>query len=252
MNGIEAIERISRECFRSFGSIPNARVIDDGRVLGVRTDIPINFFSGVAMSVIDAEDVPTVLEALRPGPFRWWISPSTRPADLASILAGHGLHHTYDAQGMAIDLGRPLDLTMPEGFTIRQVTELDDWENVFMQGFQRPESDRGLWKSAYEHLHEGWRHFVGYLRGAPVATTSVLLCGDDLAGIYHVVTLPPARGRGVGKAITTFALQYAQQQGAKYGALQSSEMGFSVYRSIGFVDHCDLTLYDYRPSSPMP
>lgn len=246
LNGVEAIERISRECFRSFGQLPGARLIDDGHVFGVLTDVPLNFFSGIAMSAVSEDEVAGVLERMGARPFRWWISPSTRPENLPEILAGYGLHHTYDATGMAIDLRAPLDTTLPPGLTIERVTELGEWARVLMDGFDRPVSDRALWKSAYERCAGVWTHFLGYLDGMPVATTSVLHCGDGLAGIYHVVTLPPARGRGVGRAITTAALQYAKELGATQAALQSSAMGLSVYRAIGFVPYCDLVLYDRR------
>lgn len=244
MNGVAAIERISRECFRSFHALPNGKLLDDGRIFGVLTNVPINFFSGIAMSVLSEDEVKTVLDTLRGRPFRWWISPSTRPLNLASILAGHGLRHTYDAAGMMVDLAVvDFDAPLPRGLTIRRVTNLDDWARVFMAGFERPASEEGVWPDAYAQCDDVWAHFVGYLDGAPVATTSLLLCGD-LAGVYHVVTLPAARGRGVGRAITVAALEYAKNMGATHAALQASEMGFSVYRAIGFVTYCELTLYD--------
>lgn len=246
--GVKAIERISHECFRSFRTLPHARLIDEGGVFGVVTEVPINFFSGVAMSVIAPDDVPNVIASIGSGPFRWWISPSTRPVNLAEILASRGLQHTYDSAGMAIDLSAPLEFAMPEGFVVRQVTDLTDWERVFMEGFRRPDHERGVWQSTYAQCDDVWVHFTGYLNDEPVATTSLLLCGE-LVGVYHVVTLPQARGRGIGRAITTFALQYAQQLGATEGALQASEMGYSVYRAIGFVDYCPLTLYSRASSS---
>lgn len=246
LNGIAAVERISRACFRSFGRLPNARLLDDGRVSGVMTEVPINFFSGIAMSNLAEEEIGPLLESLRGHSFRWWISPSTRPANLASILAGHGLRHTYDAAGMAVDLDTvDFEAPLPEGLRVERVSDMRDWERVFMEGFRRHERERGLWSSAYGHLDDVWTHFVGYLGDAPIATTSVLDCGDSLAGIYHVVTLPVARGRGIGRAITVAGLRYAKQNGATTAALQSSEMGFSVYRAIGFVPYCDLTLYDW-------
>ncbi len=241
MNGIAAVERISRECFRSFSRLPNARLIDDGRVFGVMTDVPIDFFSGIAMSDLSEDEVRPVIETFQAHKFRWWISPSTRPANLAAILADQGLHHTYDAPGMVVDLDT-VDFHVP--FDIRRVTKLDDWERVFMEGFSRPETDRGLWRGVYDQCGDEWVHFVGYLDGAPVATTSILLCGE-LAGVYFVVTLPSARGRGMGRAVTVAALQYAKRAGATHAALQSSEMGYSVYRAIGFEHVCDLTLYDW-------
>lgn len=245
MPTIEAIDRIARECFRSFSRLPEARLIDDGRVFGVRTAVPINFFSGIATTNLAEDEVPEVLDALRPGPFRWWISPTTRPANLADVLVRHGLQHTYDAPGMVVKLDRvDFAAPLPPGLVVERVTELEDWERVFMEGFRRPATDHGVWCEAYAHCGDEWVHFVGYLDGVPVATTSLLLCGD-LAGVYHVVSLPPARGRGVGRAITVAALRHAQRSGATRAALQSSKMGFSVYRAIGFVPVCDLTLYHW-------
>ncbi|MGZ8709101.1 MAG: hypothetical protein ACXW28_02655, partial [Thermoanaerobaculia bacterium] len=154
-----AIERIARECFRSFSPLPHARLIDDGRVFGVLTDVPIHFFSGIATTNLSEDDVVPVLDTMRSRPFRWWISPSTRPANLAAILTRQGLRHTYDAPGMAIDLESvALHAAPPHGLTIRRVTELEDWESVFMEGFQRPENERGVWKSAYAQCEDTWTH----------------------------------------------------------------------------------------------
>jgi predicted GNAT family acetyltransferase len=251
LNGVEAVERISRECFRSFSTLPGARLIDDGRVFGVLTDVPINFFSGIAATDLSEEEVPGVVESMSAWPFRWWISPSTRPANLAAILEGLGLQHTYDSTGMAIDLDEVIGSATAEGLTIRRVTDLEDWEHVLIPGFGRPESDRGVWQSVFPQC-DGWTHFVGYVDGEPVATTSLLHCGD-LAGVYHVVTSPSARGRGIGQAMTVAALHYAKDMGATHAALQSSKMGFGVYRSIGFIPVCELTLYtNPAPRSPGP
>jgi ribosomal protein S18 acetylase RimI-like enzyme len=69
----------------------------------------------------------------------------------------------------------------------------------------------------------------------------------DLGGIYQVATLPAARGRGIGRAVTLAAMKHARDLGAKRAVLQSSEMGYPVYRAIGFEDVCALRLYDWKP-----
>ena len=87
-----------------------------------------------------------------------------------------------------------------------------------------------------------WTHFVGYLDGKAVSTTTLLVRGE-LAGIYHVVTVPEARGRGIGANTTNAALDLARERGATVAVLQSSEMGAPVYRTLGFVEYCTLPMY---------
>src|ERR1700741_4325218 len=103
---IHAIETISRNCFRSFARFPAAELIDDGRVYGVMSHVPISFFSGIATTHLDANDIDREVESViemfraRQCPFRWWLTPSTQPEGLAAVLAAHGMRHAYDAPGM--------------------------------------------------------------------------------------------------------------------------------------------------------
>jgi GNAT superfamily N-acetyltransferase len=254
--GIDAIEGIARECFWSFGSLPNARIVDDAGVKGVLTDVPIPFFNGIAMSHVDSADVAPVVERFRAHgrPFRWWVSPSTEPQNLPPLLAAQGFRHVYDSAGMMADLtALRLEAALPEDLTIEQVTDLTGLKtffDVFVPVFSRPVAEGTIWMDTYAHFGFGetspWSYFVGRLGGTPVATTAVLHCGE-LAGIYHVATLDPWRGRGIAAALTRAGMRHARRRGASRAALQASEMGLGVYRELGFVEHCRLTLYDWRP-----
>lgn len=256
MDDVTAIETITRNCFRSFSGFRNAELIDDSGIFGVMSHVPITFFSGIATSNIDASEVEGVIERFRSKrcPFRWWITPSTRPLGLAPILASYGMNHAYDAPGMAADLTTaPLDVPSPSELTIRHLTnadELQDWLGVFMPVFSRSAEEGAIWVDSFAQCGFGpnaeWQHFVGYLDDKAVSTTSVLTVGE-LAGIYNVATLAEARGRGIGSAVTRAAMRYARDAGATQAALQSTELGYGVYRSLGFEQHCDLTLYDWRP-----
>jgi ribosomal protein S18 acetylase RimI-like enzyme len=85
--------------------------------------------------------------------------------------------------------------------------------------------------------HIGWdwpvRHYLGYVDGEPVTTSSVFLA-EGVAGIQFVATLPKARGRGLGGAMTLASLYDARDLGHRAGVLQSSEMGYKVYLRLGF------------------
>ena len=258
MTGLEAVESIARHCFRSFSGHPNARTIDSADAYGVITDIPLTFCNGIATTrIADGEaGIARVMAPFRERgrAFRWWISPSTRPEDLAERLAAVGFRHVYDATGMAADLTSLPEVARPDGLTIARIRDaeaMDSWANVLCSVFQLPAADCATWIDVFSHIGFGdeapWTHFVGSLEGIPVATTSMLMAGE-LAGIFHVATMPQARGRGIGAALTHHAMRHAREKGARQAALQSSEMGFNVYRALGFEHVCDLSLYDWRVS----
>jgi len=257
MDGIAAIETITRNCYRSFARFRNAELLDDGRIFGVMSHMPIPFFSGIATTNLGADDVVPVMDRFRAQqcPFRWWITPSTRPEGLEAILKANGMRHAYDAPGMAADLTTlDLDVPLAANVTIRQLAHVDEMPHyftVFIPAFSIPAGDAVVWRDAYEQIGFGdgvaWTHYVAFLDDQPVATTSLLLDGA-LGGIDNVATLEQARGRGIGAAVTRAAMRYARDHGATQAALQSSDLGYRVYRGLGFVEYCNLRLYDWRPS----
>jgi ribosomal protein S18 acetylase RimI-like enzyme len=259
LDDITAIETITTNCFRSFAGFPNAETIDSDGIFAVLSHMPIPFFSGVARTNLAAGDVDATLDLLRSKncPFRWWVTPSTRPEGLGAMLRARGLRHAYDAPGMIADLmAVPLDVPLPAGITMRQlahVDELADWLSVFTVVFSSPEHERGIWRDAYARCGVGenqpWQHFVAFDGDTPLATTSVLVDGD-LAGIYFVATMPEARGRGIGAAVTRAAMRYAREAGATRAALQSSDSGFGVYRALGFEQRCLVSAYEWRSAQP--
>lgn len=252
---IRDAERILRDCFFSFGQYPQATRIDEPRVAGVISGIPVPFFNGIAATNIEDDrdiDRITAMFRERQAPFRWWLTPSTRPSDLEAKLLARGFHHTYDANGMVAELAKvDFDAPPPRELTIQRVAnarQFDAWIDVFAETFDIPPHVCAIWRDAYTvfGFDDIWVHYVGYLDEKPVTITSLLMA-EDLGGIYCVGTIPEARGRGVGRALTLAAMKEAKERGATRAVLQSSDMGYGVYRAIGFEDVCALRLYDWRP-----
>jgi GNAT superfamily N-acetyltransferase len=92
------------------------------------------------------------------------------------------------------------------------------------------------------------RMYLGTIAEEPVATVSVFF-GAGVAALEHVVTVPQARGRGVGGAITLMAAREAHEQGYRVGVLTSSPMGFNIYRRIGFREYCTFSTYEWSPET---
>ncbi|HVE72705.1 MAG TPA: GNAT family N-acetyltransferase, partial [Thermoanaerobaculia bacterium] len=247
---LDALETISRDCFHSFGVLRDTVVIDDADATGAITTLPITFFNGIGTTQFDQADADRRVDELiaRFGkPFRWWILPTSQPSNLREILERHGLRHVYDSAGMTLDLAHLAQ--PPQGIIERVVddAQMHVFADVLTTVFERPKSDIDIWTSAYGQIgyDRDWAHFIAYDEGKPVATASVLMCGD-VAGIYLVGTLKEARGRGLGTAATLAALHYGRERGARVAALQSSAIGESVYHGMGFVSHGVMPMYEWR------
>jgi ribosomal protein S18 acetylase RimI-like enzyme len=85
-------------------------------------------------------------------------------------------------------------------------------------------------------------YYLGVLDDKPVAT-SLLYLGGGVAGIYYVATLPEARRRGIGSALTVAPLLQAQARGYRIGTLQSTPVGLNLYRRLGFREYCVFYAY---------
>ena len=59
---------------------------------------------------------------------------------------------------------------------------------------------------------------------------------DGDCGIYNVGTLPHARSRGLGTALTALHLYQARERGSATASLQSTEIAEGVYAALGFRD----------------
>jgi GNAT superfamily N-acetyltransferase len=72
---------------------------------------------------------------------------------------------------------------------------------------------------------------------------SIAVRTGESGGIYSVATLESARRRGVGTAVTWAAVDAIREWGCTAAVLQSSEMGYPVYRAMGFAEVTRYTRY---------
>ena len=73
--------------------------------------------------------------------------------------------------------------------------------------------------------------FVGYADGEPVSTTSIV-AGAGVSGVYNVATLPGSQRLGFGEAVMRHALQ--EVGGTERVILQSTPAGYRLYERMGF------------------
>ena len=118
---------------------------------------------------------------------------------------------------------------------------------TFIAGYEVPPD----WEPPLFDLLSGFgldlpvRHYLGYLDDKPVATSDLFLSAG-VAGVQFVSTLREARGQGLGTALTLAPLLEAREMGCRIGVLQSSELGFPVYRRMGFEQVCQVEHFYWK------
>ena len=249
----EAIEANLSVLWRSYSHLPGAELHDRPHLLWVATNIPFPPFNGVVRAHLQPEAIaPTITSTLqhfahRRVPMLWLIGPSTRPSDLGTHLIGSGLTHMADDPAMAIDLQTlPMDLHLPTGFTSQAVDDLGTLRTWCGFTDQTVVSEALFaWGQTLGFAPEREIvHFLGRLDGRPVATATLVL-GGGVAGIYNVMTVPDAQRRGIGALMTVRPLAAARARGYRLGILQSSKMGYPLYRRLGFEEYCRIEIYHW-------
>jgi GNAT superfamily N-acetyltransferase len=75
---------------------------------------------------------------------------------------------------------------------------------------------------------------IYYQENNPVSVIELFNTNDKTVGLYGLATLEPYRGKGIGTALLTFALNKCKALGFSNVILQASEDGFGIYKKLGF------------------
>jgi ribosomal protein S18 acetylase RimI-like enzyme len=255
-----AVESNLFALFDTFQALPNAEFQRKPELTWFATKNLLNpMFNGVAAANLDSQRVDdTITETLAqfranhiPTAF-WWLGPSTYPSDLDSHLIKHGLNLFENAPGMAVELTRIHEnIPAPADFRISVVESEDDlneWGATFNYAYDAPDFAGQSWVDA--SLGFGlntmpWRLYLGWLDDIPVAV-SMLFCGGGVAGIYNIGTMQEVRREGIGSLMTLQPLLDAREMGYRAGVLFASELGFGVYKRLGFEQVCTISRYLWR------
>jgi ribosomal protein S18 acetylase RimI-like enzyme len=181
--------------------------------------------------------------AQRQVPFVWRLGPSDEPKDLKDRLLARGFTLDPDEMpGMAAPLADLPPVELPSGATVevvRDAVAFRDWIGTMVAGFGMPPQIGDAYM-AFATLGFGddmpTRGLLARVDGRPVATALGVLAGEGIV-ILNVATVPGERGRGIGRAVTLAAMHVGASAGARIAVLQSTELGYGVYRRLGFEEY---------------
>lgn len=176
------------------------------------------------------------------------ITPFTLPAGLDALLALQGLGRFDDTRVMALADLRAFDAPAAGEVTIRSIG-LAAFAQRLGAFRGSPLAQRQAHAERLLHSPVPFFAFELHANGEPVACGQFALEGD-LAGLYDVFTVEPARGRGLAGTLCKHLLTQARSQGARHAYLQvegDNHAARAVYRRLGFTD---AYAYHYRTRDP--
>lgn len=165
--------------------------------------------------------------------------------ELAAACQAEGIFEVYAMPEMVLDQP-PAPAPEPRDGVVRRLAsaaEADDYWRVAGSAYAElgfPPEVFAQYRDGEGLLADGFEVFLGDADGEPAAIAMAIV-SDSVAGIYWVGSLPEARGRGLGRAVTTAATLAGFDAGADFASLQASPLGRPIYEAMGY-----RTIYEYR------
>jgi GNAT superfamily N-acetyltransferase len=224
---------------------PDGEVLDAGVVFAFATGLPLALFNGcVVVEPAPADQLDAAIDwvADRGVPHRVWMADSLVPA-LGHVPLAHGFHaEDRPYPGMVLH-PVPEPPSPAAGVIVETVapSDLERFLQVSIEAGMPPDPARILFSPSFA-ADPDVRLFIGSLDGRPVGTAVAIRTGD-VSGVYAVGTLPAARRRGVGTALTWAAVEAGRAWGCDTTVLQASEMGLPIYEAMGFRTVVEYTVF---------
>ena len=240
-----AIEDNLFDLFRAMGRLPGSDLEESEELIRFSTGLPSAFFNGVARTRAES-----ISPDLLPMPFFWWTGPQSSPADLDERLEAAGLRDAgRDSTGMAMALDEIDErAAFPEGVEVQRVDgegTIREWAGGFCAAHAVPPASGEAWVEAARRLgfrDLPWRHWIARIDGS-LAGVGLSFVGAGVIGLYGIGTLPAARRRGVGSALTLVPMLEARDAGYRLAILQSTPDGERLYPRLGFRTYCTVSRF---------
>lgn len=227
-------------------TVDGARLVERDGLLRIASDLPIA--NGNQVMVAGPEATPEALAgAIRDvkaagDPLRVTLRGGIDDR-FDAVLRELGLTDRPWAPGMLVDLPAPADPSRGADLAVEVVTDeagRADYLRAMGPAYGLDPERIARVANARLLATPGVTLYLGRAAGEPVST-GMSIVADGVAGVYFIGTVPDARGRGYGEAITARIHADAAAAGCHAAILQSSPSGLGVYERLGY-----RTAFTYR------
>ncbi|WP_432663136.1 GNAT family N-acetyltransferase [Wukongibacter baidiensis] len=176
------------------------------------------------------------------------ITPSSKPDNIHEILSTAGFKINYDTgSGMAMDIGASVNhIEFNENIEILSVEDertLEVWTEIVNTALF--EEDLFSYEQFYDlFMLDNTYFYIGLFNGRP-ASTCMTITEGDIVTVEMVSTLKEYRKNGLGRAVTTVALQEMKNIGIRTAILRAEKEAVNIYKRIGFQEFYKRTVANY-------
>jgi GNAT superfamily N-acetyltransferase len=249
------IENNTTNFFLELGYLNNDEIMDSPEIKYVLTK---NWHSRIFMANFNessaSENIKKIVSKIKKMHISvlWYITPMSRPKNLQNLLMDHGFKYQSQWRSMAIDLKKvPRKFNIHKGITIKEVLNLDElktWTDILVKSFEFPKVSisykKYFCKLGVKNLK--FQYYLGFLDEKPVAS-AMIFKGKEAAGLFYIGTVHKARRKGIAEALTFYLLNKAKNEGYNISTVQASEMGYPLYKKIGFKEYYISKIYAFNP-----
>jgi GNAT superfamily N-acetyltransferase len=169
-----------------------------------------------------------------------WIAKNQLNNKVKSILTSLGIDSSASTPGMRLNLSDYKPASESSAHEIKIVStaeELNSYTKMLAE----------LWKPRDENIIKYYNQisriilenilpieYALYFKdGIPVGGIEICITKDTL-GIYGLVTIDSSRREGIGTALMHYALTHGKSKNLVTAVLQSSSLGYGIYKKLGF------------------
>jgi ribosomal protein S18 acetylase RimI-like enzyme len=184
----------------------------------------------------------------------WWVTPTSKPSNLNSLLQEKGFKLLMHCPCMVHDLHEPINFTLPDGVELKQITtqnQFKDYATITTSCFGLDNAMRQQYLDTLlkRGFTENTEYYIAYLDGKPVTTGLILFLENNITTFYDLATLPSARRKGIGTCMTQFWLKRSQERGATMAVLISAPDAKNIYERVGFKTVYYLDIFGFTPEA---
>ncbi len=194
-------------------------------------------------SKITDEEIIDIISYFDKTPFSWLVEASD--TETSKKLEQHGLKYFADFPAMILDLAKIKTIKYKKEIEIKEISKIDlpTWIKIVSTSYNSQELE--VKKAILNLINKGknnLKFYLGFFDDKPAAASMVIEHLDTIS-IHMVATLPEYRNQGLGSAITNKSLLDAKEKNYKKAILLSSQMGYQMYKNMGFEDLVSFKIY---------